>query len=59
MTTRHVARRPQAGGTAAAMAALKGISPRELDIKELQWKLLEAGFQLGDKARLGELGLLR
>ena len=48
----------QAGGAAAAFAARQGVSPRQLDVKELQWYLIESGFHLGDKARLSELGLL-
>ena len=32
----------QAAGTAAAMAALKGCTPRELDVKALQAKLTQA-----------------
>ncbi len=47
----------QAGGTAAAMAARSGIEPRKLEVKQLQKKLLKAGFYLGDDARLAELGL--
>ncbi len=47
----------QAGGIAAAMAARKGIVPRDLDIGELQGALLDAGFHLGDRNRLRELGL--
>ena len=47
----------QAGGTAAAMCAERGIEPRKLNIKELQEKLLKAGFYLGDNKRLAELGL--
>ncbi len=47
----------QAGGTAAAMAVKSGIEPRKLDVKQLQRKLLDAGFYLGDDARLAELGL--
>jgi ribulose 1,5-bisphosphate synthetase/thiazole synthase len=47
----------QAGGTAAAMCAKRGIQPRTLKGKELQKKLLEAGFYLGDEKRLAELGL--
>lgn len=48
----------QAGGAAAALAAQKGISPKELDVKELQSLLLDAGFYLGDRRRLKELGLV-
>jgi hypothetical protein len=47
----------QAGGTAAAMAARSAIEPRAIDVKQLQRKLLKAGFYLGDGARLAELGL--
>lgn len=47
----------QAGGTAAAMAAQSDIEPRVIDVKQLQRKLLKAGFHLGDRARLVELGL--
>lgn len=48
----------QACGTAAAMAAAKGISPKKLDIRELQGALLDAGFYLGDRRRLRELRLI-
>ncbi len=47
----------QAGGTAAAMAAKENINPRNVNIKQLQKKLLQAGFYLGDEKRLAELGL--
>jgi hypothetical protein len=47
----------EAAGTAAALAVKDGVSPRQLDVKKLQRKLLEAGFYLGDEARLKELGL--
>ena len=47
----------QAGGTAAALCAKRDISPKELDVKELQQVLLDAGFYLGDRYRLRELGL--
>ena len=47
----------QVGGIAAALAAKQGISPRRVNVKELQRKLLSAGFYLGDKARLKDLGL--
>ena len=47
----------QAGGTAAALAVKNRVAPRELDVKELQGTLLEAGFYLGDRSRLRELGL--
>ena len=48
----------QAGGIAAALAVRNGVHPGQLDVKELQWKLLEAGCYLGDQARLRELGLI-
>lgn len=48
----------QACGTAAALAVRRGCSPRELDIKELQHTLLDAGFCLGDRRRLRDLGLV-
>jgi len=47
----------QACGIAAAMAATRDLSPRQLDVKEFQTALLDAGFYLGDRARLRELGL--
>jgi len=55
MAVKHMG---QAGGTAAALCAKKDISPKELDVKELQSVLLDAGFYLGDRARLKELGLI-
>ena len=47
----------QAGGTAAALAAKNGVSPGELNVRELQESLLEAGFYLGDRSRLRALKL--
>jgi len=49
----------QATGVAAALAAKAGITPRELDVKELQ-SLLYHKHQapLGDEKRLQELGLI-
>ena len=47
----------QAGGTAAALAVGSRVSPRQLDVKVLQQRLLEDGFFLGDVERLEELGL--
>jgi len=47
----------QAGGTAAAIAVKEGVTPRNIDIKELQKKLFSVGFYLGDKNRLEKLGL--
>ena len=48
----------QAGGTAAALAASRDITPKEIDVKELQGLLLDAGYHLGDRQRLRELGLV-
>ena len=49
----------QAAGAAAALAAKAGITPRDLDVKELQ-SLLHHKHQapLGDEKRLQELGLV-
>jgi len=47
----------QAGGTAAALAVKNHVTPRELNVKELQETLLDEGFYPGDRARLKELGL--
>ena len=47
----------QAGGTAAALAAENNVSPRDIDIRQLQGILLDAGFYLGDRGRLTQLGL--
>ncbi len=49
----------QAAGAAAALAARKGVIPRELNVKELQ-RLLYHNYQVpfGDKERLRELGLI-
>lgn len=48
----------EACGVAAAMSAAKGIAPKQLDCKQLQDALLDAGFYLGDRHRLKELGLV-
>ena len=45
-------------GTAAALAVHSGREPRQIDVKELQRRLLDQGFYLGDSARLNELGLI-
>ncbi len=55
MAVKHMG---QAGGTAAAICARSDITPRKLDVKELQRTLLDAGFYLGDRHRLKELGLV-
>ena len=54
MTVMHMG---QAGGTAAALTVKNGVTPKELNVKMLQQKLLQDGFYLGDNARLKELGL--
>ena len=54
MTVMHMG---QAGGTAAALAVKNGVTPRELNVKTLQQKLLYDSFYLGDHERLKELGL--
>jgi len=47
----------EACGIAASMCAAKGVEPRKLEVRELQNALLDAGFYLGDRARLKELSL--
>jgi hypothetical protein len=47
----------EAAGTAAALAAKAGVTPRALDVKLLQHTLLQQGAYLGTEARLRELGL--
>lgn len=47
----------QAVGTAAAIAALDGVPPRQVDIRKVQRRLIADGIVLGDAARLHELGL--
>jgi len=49
----------QAAGAAAALAVKEGVSPRELNVKDLQ-TLLYNKYQvsLGDKERLHELGII-
>ena len=47
----------EAAGAAAAMAAAAGVAPRKLDVKQLQRRLVAAGFSLGPPERLRELGL--
>lgn len=47
----------QIGGLAAALCAREGVTPKRLDVKLLQRRLLDEGFHLGDEARLRELGL--
>ncbi len=48
----------EACGRAAAMAVADGVTPRQLDVRKLQGALLDAGFYLGDRHRLKELGLV-
>ena len=47
----------QCVGTAAAVAALDNVTPRNLDIKKVQKRLVAANIYLGDDERLKELGL--
>ncbi|NPV10058.1 MAG: FAD-dependent oxidoreductase [Anaerolineae bacterium] len=47
----------EAAGTAAAMCAAQGCTPRQLDVRALQRRLLEQGVFLGDEALLRERGL--
>ena len=47
----------EACGRAAALAVHTDTVPRKLDVQELQGRLLDAGFYLGDRRRLRELGL--
>ena len=55
MAVKHMG---QAAGIAAALSAKQGVSPKDLDVKELQRNLLDAGFYLGDRKRLKELELV-
>ena len=48
----------QACGAAAALAAVSNVTLRKLDIKELQRRLLDTGFYLGNRERLRELRLV-
>jgi len=48
----------QAGGVAAALAAAGRTAPRQLDVRQLQGRLLDQGYYLGDRHRLRELGLV-
>jgi hypothetical protein len=47
----------QCVGTAAAVAAQDGATPRTVDIKKVQRRLVEDGINLGEEKRLKELGL--
>ena len=47
----------QTVGTAAAVAALDRVSPREVDIRKVQKRLVADGIILGEEQRLRELGL--
>ena len=44
-------------GTAAAQAVQTKVTPKKLNVRDLQKKLLQDGFCLGDEDRLQELGL--
>lgn len=48
----------EACGRAAALAVSEGVAPKQLDVKLLQGALLDAGFYLGDRHRIKELGLI-
>ena len=48
----------EAGGVAAAMSAASGVTPKTLDVRQLQSRLLDCGFYLGDRRRLKDLGLV-
>jgi hypothetical protein len=48
----------QAAGIAAALCVKEETKPIEIDIKNLQKKLIEQGFYLGDSNRLAELGII-
>ena len=47
----------QCVGAAAAVAALDGVSPRDVDIRKVQQHLVDDGIVLGEAERLRELGL--
>ena len=44
-------------GTAAAIAVLDNVTPKNVDIKKVQKRLVAEGIYLGDEERLRELGL--
>jgi len=46
-------------GIAAALAVRNNVTPRNINIRELQKILLKEGFYLGDKTRIKELGLVQ
>ena len=48
----------EVGGTAAALSVDQKVAPRQLDVSALQSAMLDAGYFLGDRARLRELGLI-
>jgi len=47
----------EACGIAAGLSVKHNVTPRDLDVKAFQEALLDAGFHLGNRARLRELGL--
>ncbi len=49
----------QASGTAAAIAADKGILPRHIDVNELQKKLLAQGSELGEISKKSKGGSIK
>lgn len=44
-------------GTAAAIAVLDNVTPKNVDIKKVQKRLVAEGIYLGDEERLRELGI--
>ena len=47
----------QTVGTAAAIAALDNVTPKNVDIRKVQKQLVADGIYLGDSDRLRELGI--
>ena len=47
----------QAAGCAAALASARGVTPRNLAIRDLQKALIDQGVYLGSPDRLSSLGL--
>jgi len=45
-------------GTAAATAALDGVTPKQVDVKKFQRRLVRDGIFLGEEERLRDLGLI-
>lgn len=47
----HVMAIGEAGGTAAAMVGKQGVSPRAIDITELQRQLIKQGAEIGQNRK--------